>query len=297
MAKIGAVINKKSGTLSPDAAKKRFGEIMKQLDSIVSPDCLSVVSGDQIKQEIDRLKAQEIDILIAGGGDGTISTAAELVANTSITLAVVGLGTRNHFARDLDIPKDPVEAIGLVHNMQVKQIDMGEVNGHLFINNATIGLYPEIVEKREETMKKRGWKKWSAHITAALKVLWWMPNMQLSVKIEKQQDYQLIPFLFVGNNEYEGKVITDSKRSSLDEGKLWLCRPRTPGKWPLLQISLQLALGGFRGAENLETHLVESLAVNSRKHNIKVAIDGENHTMTLPLQFKIRKKSLRVLVP
>ncbi|MEX0646983.1 MAG: diacylglycerol kinase family protein [Balneolaceae bacterium] len=296
MGKIGAVINKASGTLSPEEAKKRLEEVKEQLGSIVSPECLSVVSGDQIKQEIERLKKQGIDTLIAGGGDGTISAAAELVADTPITLVVAALGTRNHFARDLGIPDDPVEAIRLVHKMNVKQVDLGEVNGHVFINNATIGLYPEIVEKREETMK-RGWKKGAAHIAAALKVLWWMPHMRLSVKSEKQQDYQLIPFLFVGNNEYEGKVITDSKRSSLNEGKLWLCKPRMPGKWPLLQMSWQLVLGGFRGAENLETHLVNSLSVDSRKHIVKVAIDGENHNLASPLQFTVRRKNLRVVVP
>lgn len=297
MLKIGAVLNNASGTLSPEEAKNRLEEIMRHLEKRVCPGCLSVVSGSRIGQEVERLKNQGIDVLIIGGGDGSISTAAKILKDTGIRLAVLGIGTRNHFARDLGIPLDPMEAIRLLDRMQVQQIDLGEVNGHTFINNATVGLYPRLVKEREERTKKHGWKKWRAQMVAALIVLWKLPRMRLMVKAEQFQVSRIMPFLFVGNNEYDGLINSDSSRSSLSDGRLWLCMTRSSGPLSLLRMVWQLSLGGIQSADNLETRLVTAATVHSWKKRITVAIDGENHKLTTPLQFGIRKKSLQVVVP
>lgn len=297
MTKIGAVINDSAGTLPPQQAKQRLEEIKQHLENRVSPGCLVVVPGHQIDEEVKRMKGQGIDVLMIGGGDGTISTAAKALCDTELILAVIALGTRNHFAHDLGVPLEPLEAIRLLDRLHVQKIDLGEVNGHTFLNNATIGFYPKIVQEREEKTQKHGWRKWIAHIMASFLVLWRLPRMKVTVEGDGFKARRYTPFLFVGNNEYQGVFSTGSSRETLRDGKLWLCMSQQSCPRSLLRLAWQLSTKGVGGAENLETHLLAAVTVKRRKKGITVAIDGENYKLGTPLRFKIRRKCLRVVVP
>lgn len=295
--KIGAVINNASGVLSPEEAERRLDEIKKQLENHVSSELMAVVPGEQVKNELERVTKQDIDILIIGGGDGTVSAAASLIADSETSLLVLALGTKNNFARDAGIPLDPLEAISLLDHMHILHIDMGEVNEHKFINNATVGLYPKIVEEREERTKKRGWRKWWAQLVAAILVIKRLPRMRVSVEADEMSTSLYTPFLFVGNNEYNEIINPNYLRESLSEGKLWLCIARSSHFWSLLLMAWHLTIKGIREAKDLETHLLEDLTVNTWKRQVTVAIDGETHKLNTPLRFKILKKSLSLVVP
>ncbi|MEX0685888.1 MAG: diacylglycerol kinase family protein [Balneolales bacterium] len=297
MMKIGAVINDKSGTLPPQQAEKQLIEIKDHLKAKVCHECLVVDSGDNTVNEIKKMIAKGIDVLVIGGGDGTISTAAKLVKDSDIILAVLGLGTRNHFARDLGIPKDPIEAIKLLDKLNVRQIDLGEVNGNIFINNATMGFYPQIVKERDDKTEKHGWRKWQAHIVAAFFVLWRFPKIRLIVQGENSRDHYYTPLLFVGNNEYQNGILSNSSRSTLNGGHLWVCTVHATGIWSLLRMAWQLTTKGIQGVQNIETRLVSSITVRPNKRKVTVAIDGENKKLHSPLRFNIIKKGLRVVVP
>jgi diacylglycerol kinase family enzyme len=297
MMKIGAVINATAGTLSPAAAEQRLQDIKKHLEPWVEPGWLAVVSGQQVAKEIERLKARGLEVLVIGGGDGSISTAAQLLADTGIGLAILALGTRNHFARDLGVPLEPAEAIGLLDRMQVHAIDLGEVNGHVFINNATLGPYPRLVAEREQTMQARGWQKWQANIAAVLRVLRRIRQMKLVVEDERGRIGYRTPFVFVGNNEYTGGILADTKRPSLSDGKLWFCTAQAAGRWALLRMVWQWGAGGIDRVEDLETRRLPAVTIHTRRRRVMVAIDGENQTMDTPLHFRIRSQSLRVIGP
>ncbi|CAN5482564.1 diacylglycerol kinase family protein [soil metagenome] len=295
--KVGAVINNASGTLSPEKAEKRLEVIIHHLENQVMPECLSIVPGDQVKDEIKRVLDKGIEVLVIGGGDGTISTAAQLVANTDIALVVLAIGTKNNFARDAEIPFEPEEAIRLLDHLKIKKIDMGEVNDIKFINNASIGLYPDIVEEREEKTEKLGWSKWRAKITAVMVVLRRIRVMRMTVKSKDFRIKLFTPFLFVGNNEYENLFNSDFNRPSLNSGKIWLCMARSPRIWSLIIMAWHLGTRGIRDTENLDTRLLTEVSVNPRKRKVKVAIDGEIQNLYTPLRFKILKKSLRLVIP
>lgn len=295
--KIGAVINNASGTLTPDEAKERLEMIEKRLQPYVTPGHLLMVPGSQVKQEVQRLIDEGIDVLIIGGGDGTISTAAKLVGGTPISLAVLALGTRNHFARDMHIPLKPDDAIQLLDRMNLKLVDLGDVNGHKFINNATIGIYPKIVQEREEKTRIRGWQKWRAHLFAVFLALKHLPYMRMTIEGEALKTRVITPLLFVGNNEYQEIITFDSSRPSINGGNLWLCVMRSSGVRSLMRMIWQLSTGSIGDAEHLETHLLTNITVTPRRRSITVAIDGENHRLSTPLRFSIHKNYLRVIVP
>jgi diacylglycerol kinase family enzyme len=297
MTKIGAVINATAGTLPSAVAERRLDEIKEHLEERVEPGWLAIVSGQQVATEIERLKARGLEVLVIGGGDGSISTAAQLVADTGIALAVLALGTRNHFARDLGVPLEPADAIALLDRMRVHTVDLGEVNGHVFINNAALGPYPRLVAEREQTMRTRGWRKWQAEIAAVLSVLRRIRHMKLVVEDERGRMTYHTPFVFVGNNEYTGGILADSKRPSLSDGKLWFCTAQARGRWALLRMAWQLSAGGIERIRDLETRRLAAVTIHTRRRQVLVAMDGENRTMDTPLRFRSRRQSLRVVVP
>lgn len=295
--RIGAVINKSSGELSPEEAKDRLESIKQNLKNRVADGCLSVVEGSEVENEVKRLLSLEIDLLVIGGGDGTVSTGARHVADTDIPLLILALGTKNNFVRDAGIPEDPKNAILLLDQLRTKKLDVGEVNGHIFINNATLGLYPNLVREREEKTNKHGWSKWRAKIVAVIIVLWRLPLLRMTVESNEFRIKLFTPFLFVGNNKYEKITTSEANRPSLDKGKLWLCMAQSPRFWELLKMAWQLSFNSLKETENLDMHLLTSVQVKPRKHNVTVAVDGENFKMKTPLHFKIRNRSLRIIIP
>jgi diacylglycerol kinase family enzyme len=295
--KIGAVINNASGTLNDEENETRLDKLRHNLENRVAPGCMSIVSGNEIRTEIKRIKDKGIDVLIISGGDGTVSAAAEQLAGTGIYLLVLPAGTRNHFARDLGLPADPFDSIGLLDSMNVIRVDIGEVNGHKFINNATLGIYPKLVKERTEKTRKHGWRKWWAHIMAAITVLLRLPRMWMTVESGTFRISLFTPLVFVGNNKYNDILDLDSRRQTLNDGRLWLCIAHATGIWSLLQTAWQLVIKGIQGARNLDTRLLSEVSVKPLKKKVMVAIDGENHKLSTPLRFRILKKSLLVIVP
>lgn len=295
--KIGAVINRSSGVLPPEKAKIRLESIKQNLKDRVAEDFLSIVEGSEVEKEVKRLLSRGIDLLVIGGGDGTVSTGARHVAGTDTPLLALALGTKNNFVRDAGIPMDPENAILLLDQLKTKKIDIGEVNGHIFINNATLGLYPNLVKEREEKTEKHGWPKWRAKIAAVFIVLWRLPLLRMSVESKEFKIKLFTPFLFVGNNEYKNITTFGDNRPSLDQGKLWLSMAQSPRFWALLKMAWQLSFNPLKETENLDIHLLTNVKVKPRKLNVTVAVDGENMTMKTPLLFKIQKKSLRIIVP
>ena len=121
--------------------------------------------------------------------------------------------------------------------------------------------------------------------------------MRMSVESNEFKIKLFTPFLFVGNNEYENIATSEVNRPSLDKGKLWLCMAQSPRFWALLKMAWQLSFHSLKETENLDMRLVTSVQVKPRKRNVTVAVDGENIKMETPLHFKIRNKSLRIVVP
>ena len=297
MTKIGAVINEKAGTLSQQQNEERLETIREHLKARVSPGCLAIVPASDVRREVQRLVDEGVDVLVIGGGDGTVSTAASLVGNTEVALAVLGIGTWNHFARDLGVPLDPVEAIRLLDEMKIGQVDLGEVNGHTFINNASLGIYPLLVREREDKEQNHGWRRWQAQAVATFNALRRLPRMRLKVEDDQYTVHRLTPFLFVGNNEYHGAITIGSTRSSIDGGRLWLCLAHVSGVRAMFRVIWQILVKGFDNADNLETRLVTEITVHSRSSKMTIAVDGETHRLNTPLKFMVRKKGLRVVVP
>src|SRR5215207_1701290 len=147
-ASIVVVLNARAGNASGDARiDTRIGELFGAAGSRAE---IVVLQAGQSPADAARAAKEHADIVVAAGGDGTVSGVAAVVAGSDAALGVLPLGTLNHFAKDLGIPLDLAKAAAVVAARHIRRVDVGRVNDRVFINNASIGVYPGIVEKREE---------------------------------------------------------------------------------------------------------------------------------------------------
>ncbi len=173
--------------------------------------------------------------IVAAGGDGTVSSVASALVGTQAALGILPLGTLNHFAKDVGIPLDLDAAVETIINGRERLVDVGELNGRIFINNSSIGLYPAIVQERSEH-QRRGVSKWVAFARALYTVMRRVPHFHASMHADGKYDgTDRTPFIFVGNNPYETTGLDIGERRRLDTGKLWVCRAPGAGRAALVE--------------------------------------------------------------
>jgi len=234
--------------------------------------------------------------IVAGGGDGTVSAVAGVLAGTRKTLGVLPLGTLNHFAKDLQLPLDLDGAMETIMAGRTVQVDVGEVNGRTFINNSSLGLYPRIVKEREK-QQQLGWGKWPAFVWAAITVLRRYPLLNVRLSLDGKQLARRTPFVFIGNNEYEMEGFNIGRRACLDKGELSLYITHRTGRLGLLRLAVRALLGGLRNERDFTALRTREIWIETRHRRLHVAFDGETTIMVPPLHYRVRPGALRVIVP
>ena len=236
-------------------------------------------------------------VVVAGGGDGTVSAVAGALVGTGKTLGVLPLGTLNHFAKDLGIPVDPARAIATITNGHTADVDVAEVNGRVFINNSSLGIYPRIVANREAQQERLARGKWAAFLWATLRALRRFPFLNLRITVGDQQLNRQTAFLFIGNNEYQMSGFNLGSRACLNAGKLGLYLTHRTGRLGLFRLALRALLGRLEQAADFDAFCVTEATIETRHARVLVATDGEVNWMDAPLHYRVRPAALRVLVP
>lgn len=236
--------------------------------------------------------------VVAGGGDGTINAVASVLAGTGVAFGVLPLGTLNHFAKDIGIPLALDRAVATIAHGARKEVDLGEVNGQVFLNNSSLGLYPDMVRDREKQQRRLGRGKWLAACWAALGALRRFPflNVRLILDDGKEQARRT-PFVFIGNNEYTMSGLSIGARAALDRGRLSLYVAQRPGRLGLLRFAWRALCGRLAQEKDFDVLTARNLQIETRHTSIPVATDGEVTVMTTPLHYRIRPAALRVIVP
>ncbi len=252
-------------------------------------------SGAEIVDLATRAVKERHPVIVAGGGDGTINAVAGVVAGSATALGVLPLGTLNHFAKDLGIPlalEDAVRAIVANHQAE---IDVGEVNGRIFLNNSSLGLYPTLVNVRENQRRRLGRGKWHALFWATLTVLRRHPMLYVRLTLDDATQDRRTPFVFVGNNVYKEEGFEVGTRERLDRGVLSIYLTRRRGRRGLLGLALRALVGLLHGTRDFEALTAQSVTVATRHKALSVSTDGEVTVMQTPLEYRIRPRALRVV--
>jgi diacylglycerol kinase family enzyme len=238
-----------------------------------------------------------VRIVVAGGGDGTINAVASAVAGSATALGVLPLGTLNHFAKDLGVPLERDEAVRNVAEGKQLRVDVGEVNGRIFLNNSSLGLYPDIVREREKQQRRLGRGKWPAAAWATIAALRRYPFLKVRLTAGAMQVARSTPFVFIGNNEYSMEGLSIGGRASLCDGKLSLYVAQRPGRLGLLRFAWRALFGRLAQERDFDIMLSDKFEIGTRHRHLRVATDGEVNIMATPLHYRIRPGALTVLVP
>jgi diacylglycerol kinase family enzyme len=253
-------------------------------------------TGAEIEQFAAEAADGEADIIVAGGGDGTISSVAKEVHRVDKVLGVLPLGTLNNFSKDLAIPQTLGAAVKIIAEKNVKTIDLAEVNGRLFLNNSSIGLYPRMVRHREE-QQRLGRGKWNAAFWAWVRMFKFSPFLKVSIHLDGKEFERKTPFVFVGNNEYEMDIYNIGRRPRLDEGKLSVYFLHQGGRWGVTLLVLRTIFRRLKQWRDFEEVNTDEVTIATHKRRILVAFDGEVAVMETPLRYRTLPRALKVVVP
>jgi YegS/Rv2252/BmrU family lipid kinase len=291
---VEVIVNAGAGSLLADESAASLRD--RFLEHGVRADIHFVKRGHDLESAA-KLAASRSDIVVAGGGDGTISAVAAEVSKAGKTLGVLPLGTLNHFSKDLGIPQTLDGAVETIATGQVRSVDLGELNGRPFINNSSIGLYPQIVLRRKEQQRRLGRGKWSAAFWAALQIFRLSRFLKVRIEIEGKQFLRKTPFVFVGNNEYEMDLYNIGSRATLDEGELSVYFLHRGGRWGVVVLLIRTMFGALRQWKDFEEVNTGSVTIQTRRKKLHVAFDGEVSLMETPLHYRSLPKALNVIVP
>jgi diacylglycerol kinase family enzyme len=261
------------------------------------PTVILAKSGEEMITSARGAVAQGVPIVAAGGGDGTMNAVGSVLAGTDVRFGVLPLGTLNHFAKDLGIPLELEGAVATIATGVARQVDVGEVNQHVFLNNSSLGLYPDIVRDREKQQSRLGRGKWPAALWATFTALRRYPFLSVRMQADETRLARRTPFVFIGNNEYIMEGLAIGERGRLDAGTLSLYVAQRPGRLGLLRFALRALVGGLKEERDFDVVLAKEMTIETHHKHLHVAFDGEVEKMHTPLRYRIRAKDLTVMVP
>jgi len=292
------ILNCGSGSVDSSRTEEQTARVAAAFGSEgLLADVRAVPAGGLEAEARAAAASRDTDTVVFGGGDGTLNTGAAALLGGDKVLGVLPLGTFNHFAKDLGVPLKLEDAVRTIALGQVRQVDVGEVNGRPFLNNSSIGLYPELVRARDELRRHRGMRKGPAMLQAAREVLREPPFLRAELRILDDVARVRTPFVFVGNNRYEMKLFSLGARSSLERGELSLYVARNARRWGILRLALRALVGRLRQDKEFEALAVPEVDVVTHRPVVRVALDGEVVRMEAPLRYRIRPRALRVFAP
>ncbi|TPE50432.1 diacylglycerol/lipid kinase family protein [Amaricoccus solimangrovi] len=260
-------------------------------------DLLRVKPGTDIAAEARRAVEQGFETVVACGGDGTLSGVAQGLAGTKARMGVLSFGTFNYFARSLDLPESTEEKVRVLVEGVPKAIDIGSVNGQVFLNNASLGAYARILERREGIYRRFGRSRlaafWSVFVTLADS----RAPMVLRVSVDGEVRRARTPLAFVASNAYQLEQFSLAGADCVRDGQfaLFLAPDGTPRE--LIGFALGLGLGRLKPDRDFELVCGREIVIETARRTRLVARDGERSRMDAPFRFEMRRAGLTVLVP
>jgi diacylglycerol kinase family enzyme len=263
-----------------------------------------VEDGSRIGAIARRMAAQASangGILVAAGGDGTISAVAHEAVITGCPFGVLPQGTFNYFGRTHGIPEDLGDAVRAMLHARIQPVQVGMVNNHIFLVNASVGLYPKLLEERELDKQQYGRSRVVAMLSAIKTALGPHRLLRISLELDGKVQHLRTSTLFVGNNRLQMEQVgMGPLTEALEEGQLAAIAPKSVGKLGLLGLLLRGALGRLGQAENVVAFSFKRLTIKRGlygRRRMKVATDGEVMKLDLPLEFRVLEGRLALLKP
>ncbi|MDV2486462.1 diacylglycerol/lipid kinase family protein [Acinetobacter johnsonii] len=299
---LSLIYNKKSGF---HAANK--DEVYEQLVAdlstagfeIQSFELSECMNFDQMMQDIllRHRQAENVGVVVAAGGDGTLNAVASKLMGTDIPMGILPLGTFNYVARVLNIPLDLLDAAKAIGEGQPRSVHVAQLNQHIYLNNASLGLYPLFIQKREQFNKHFGRFPLHAYTSALDVLIRDRKELKLEVEVDGQRYPVKTPLIFFGNNQLQLAEMKLRIAEAAEAGKVAGVVVAKSDKRTLFKTLWQLIKGNLDQASDVYSFAADEVIVHSKRNKLTVAVDGEIVTMTPPLKITVRKHALNIMVP
>jgi diacylglycerol kinase family enzyme len=256
---------------------------------------------------------QGFGTVVAAGGDGTIMTVAGVLAEAGpgagpgagsgagsgagARFGVLPLGTFNYFARGLGIPPEPEAAARVLLAGHTRKASLGEVNGRLFLNNVSVGIYPAILRAREDVYRRWGRRQLAAHWSVAKTFVRFQRPLHLTLTANGRTWRAKTPLLFAARSAFQLGSFSLAGADCVERGAFAVFVAPHSTRAGLFLSALRLARGRMRPGRDFDLTCTEEMLVASRSRHLTVACDGEKFRMRTPLRLTMRHDVLDVLAP
>ena len=289
-------------------SNKGSGRSSREADAV---DAAMAVLGDRAMlwrvegRDLDDAGAQAVaegfGAIVAAGGDGTIMSVAGAVAGAAQgagrRFGVVPLGTFNYFARGLGIPEDPAGAAQVILDGHARPVSLGEVNGRLFLNNVSLGVYPAILRNREEVYRRWGRRRIAAHWSVAKTVLSLGRPLYLSLTTDGEASRVVTPLLFVARSAFQLEHFGLDGADCVAAGRMAVFVAPDTGRAGLFATAFRLVRGSTQAGRDFALACADEVTIAARSRHLTVACDGEKMRMRTPLRLRIHPDALEVFAP
>lgn len=300
--KLFLIVNCGSGNNDKDAIVATIERVLNEAGR--AHEIVLIADPSQIDrtlhETIERASAENGAVIVAGG-DGTINAAAQAVLGSGCAFGALPQGTFNYFGRWHGIPLEIEAATRALLTAELQEAQVGFVNDRIFLINASVGLYPQLLEDREAFKKRHGRGQFNA-LVAGIGTLIRREHRPLRITMEIDGASQTVPAvtLFVGNNPLQMRQVGIPLDRAVDSGHLAAVRLRPVGTMELLWLTLRGMVGKLGDEANVSAFSFRQMTVktsSTRGKPVKVAIDGEIMWLRGPLEFRVADEPLYALLP
>ncbi len=299
---LAIVMNARSGHLDAHARIETVRRVMAAdgrahtLITIDDPRGL----GGAIRRAIDWATPRSGAVVVAGG-DGTLNAAAKAVIPAGLAFGVLPQGTFNYFARTHGVASDTESALHALLRASPSPVQVGRVNGQVFLVNASLGLYPELLADREWFKRRLGRYRFNAAIAAVWTILRKRRRWTLDLELGDRHERVSAITLFVGNNRLQLEEVGAARARAPAQGRLAGILVHPMSRWALLSLAVRGALGALADDPNTREFAFRKLTVTpargGARRGVKIGVDGEVLRLVPPIVFDVSPEPLRLLLP
>ncbi len=259
---------------------------------------ISVAKGEEIGRLAREKAGSDCEVLVAGGGDGTICGVAEAAREKGKTLGVLPLGTFNYFAKNLGIPLELEEAARVILEGEPVRASVLDLDGRLVLNNSSIGIHPAVLLTRRKMYRRWGRNQLSAYLSVIMTAAQPPPRLRVRLATDEGEVVRETPLVMICSNAFQMEAFSLAGKECLAEEKFALYVARMAGRATILRLGLRALFRCLRPGVDYEVICASDVTIETlRRRRLRAAVDGELERLESPMRFRVAPRQLSVLAP
>ncbi len=295
MSRISILANTKSGKADKEL---RLAEVIEGFKSRgIDADLRRLKKGEDFAEIARQEVKAGATMIVAAGGDGTMCGVAQALLDSDTPMGVLPMGTFNYFARSLGIPEDVEGALDVIAQGHRRHTNVATLNDRLFLNNANLGIYPEILRTRENTYARWGRSRIAAYWSVVQTMMRLPKPLQLEITADGQRETLKTPLIFVVSNAFQLQEMGLEGADNIAKGELAVLIAQNAGRLGLLKHGVALLSGRAQRNRDFRFICGKSIVIQSKKKSLLVARDGEREKLASPFKIEMLAGGLQVIAP